>query len=1093
MIEVSESIITNLLRASAGLSIAALLVWASVRLLHLRAARVEQWAWLSVLLQGIILYPVPITITIPFFVAASSAHHGLADSAARAADPDPRASERDGTAGRRSGSPSDLSRGDDRQRGARVAPVGPQVAGREHRIPVSLVALGVWAGGMAGLTALALLRYRAFAVRLRATCDPTPEWLDQWKRILDEFQISKPVPLRVSPDAGPALCLLPSGYRLVVPEALWAELAPAQRAAILRHELAHFQRGDLWTALLARGLAVIHWFNLLAWWALSRFEEQSEFVCDQIASRDEPAAFAEVLLRLGSARKPWIAVARSAHAGSLFTRIQRLLRDADHAPRWKCTTLVAVAVAALLASALRFQPAAESATQVADSGARQTQAGAGTSLPARAVVQIGTDDLRTRERLQDIEFTPDGKLIAAAAASNADFPRIALFDIKTGREVKRLTPPDRKGGGYGCIAISHDGSRLIAGDNGGNVTIWDLINARMLARVKLHGGGGVVNGVVVDESSYIPIVNAVAFSPDGTIMASAGADGAIHLRKIERPTEVLRDFRTERIPNGGPRMAGMAGGMGRGGPPANTGFEQVRSLAFTPDGTILIAGTGIRASILGWRVKDGQLVRRITRAHGNREGSRGGSVDLLGVTPDGRFLISAGGCSVPVNLTSLTRLAERFARVALSEVRVWELETGRLVKDLTGGDHQGLGHATLSRDGARVALADLGELRVIDTDRGQTVQTIMVPRSGGVRPAISPDGTLIADAADNTVNLFDAGTGKPLFRDDRTPVGEPLCAAWSPSGDRIVTGHHDGMVRIWNSATGELQWSKALAADGDDVMPPNFVTFSRDGRRIIIAGGEHFQPGGVAIYEATRGLLVRRFDFKQITHAALSPDREMLVIAVAGNANIVAQLVGLELETGRRLWPAQSDDKSGIMLQLRAIQFRPDSASFDVAMCNGVVAHFESRTGRELGRFRADWRPAPVQKADPPMRLPQVLWLGTFSADNRTLVTSCADHVYVWDVETGKMRTKIHRAHKWGTYLALAPDGKTLATCDERSADDYGSDTIRLYDIETGHELLTLDPPDNRAVVMTFSPDGKKLFTAFQRGSGMVWDVRPTR
>jgi WD40 repeat protein len=162
-------------------------------------------------------------------------------------------------------------------------------------------------------------------------------------------------------------------------------------------------------------------------------------------------------------------------------------------------------------------------------------------------------------------------------------------------------------------------------------------------------------------------------------------------------------------------------------------------------------------------------------------------------------------------------------------------------------------------------------------------------------------------------------------------------------------------------------------------------------------------------------------------------------------------------------------------------------------MCNGVVAHFDARTGRELARFRADWRPAPEQKADPPMRLPQVLWLGTFSADNRTLVTSCADYVYVWDVETGKMHNKIHRTHKWGTYLALAPDGKTLATSDERSADDYGSDTIRLYDIETGRELLTLDPPDNRAVVMAFSPDGTKLFTAFQRGSGMVWDVRPTR
>ena len=74
--------------------------------------------------------------------------------------------------------------------------------------------------------------------------------------------------------------------------------------------------------------------------------------------------------------------------------------------------------------------------------------------------------------------------------------------------------------------------------------------------------------------------------------------------------------------------------------------------------------------------------------------------------------------------------------------------------------------------------------------------------------------------------------------------------------------------------------------------------------------------------------------------------------------------------------------------------------------------------------------------------------------------------------------------------LALAPDGKTVATTDVRSDEDFGEDTIRLYDVETGDPVLTLEPADDRADVLAFSPDGTRLLTGSERGSAIVWDVR---
>ena len=145
----------------------------------------------------------------------------------------------------------------------------------------------------------------------------------------------------VSREAGPALCWLPSGYCLVVPESLWAALEPAERASILRHELAHYRRGDLWTTLLARCLAVFQWFNPLAWWAVARFEAQSEFICDRTSSGGDPMAFAATLLRSARSSKP--GRHRAVRRERQPVRAIRTV-DSPQPARWKCALPVAVAV-----------------------------------------------------------------------------------------------------------------------------------------------------------------------------------------------------------------------------------------------------------------------------------------------------------------------------------------------------------------------------------------------------------------------------------------------------------------------------------------------------------------------------------------------------------------------------------------------------------------------------------------------------------------------------------------------------------------------------------------------------------------------------
>jgi BlaR1 peptidase M56 len=139
------------------------------------------------------------------------------------------------------------------------------------------------------------------------------------------------VPLAVAEEAGPLLCRLPGGYRLIVPRAHWQLLEPSQRLLVLRHELAHIQRRDVWKSLGMRVLALPHWFNPLVWQIIRQFDECAEWACDEAAAQSAPEQipnYARALLQLVSRSRPVFFATRAAREGGLAYRIRRMLQPA---------------------------------------------------------------------------------------------------------------------------------------------------------------------------------------------------------------------------------------------------------------------------------------------------------------------------------------------------------------------------------------------------------------------------------------------------------------------------------------------------------------------------------------------------------------------------------------------------------------------------------------------------------------------------------------------------------------------------------------------------------------------------------------------
>ncbi|MCA9219457.1 MAG: HEAT repeat domain-containing protein [Planctomycetales bacterium] len=197
---------------------------------------------------------------------------------------------------------------------------------------LSRAAISIWLIGMAAMILLALADYGRSVRRSRRWRVANGVWRDEWQRLLAEAGVRRTIPLLAADDSGPMLTLLPRGYVLVVPSRFWSRSNPSEREAILRHELSHLLRGDIWKTWLVYLLALPQWFNPLARGAARDFREAGEWLSDRDAART-PALridFLRALSRLVELQRPCTSVAgHCAHAHPLLFRVRRLLDDSS--------------------------------------------------------------------------------------------------------------------------------------------------------------------------------------------------------------------------------------------------------------------------------------------------------------------------------------------------------------------------------------------------------------------------------------------------------------------------------------------------------------------------------------------------------------------------------------------------------------------------------------------------------------------------------------------------------------------------------------------------------------------------------------------
>jgi WD40 repeat protein len=288
---------------------------------------------------------------------------------------------------------------------------------------------------------------------------------------------------------------------------------------------------------------------------------------------------------------------------------------------------------------------------------------------------------------------------------------------------------------------------------------------------------------------------------------------------------------------------------------------------------------------------------------------------------------------------------------------------------------------------------------------------------------LSGDGKWLASASDD-LSLWDAGSGRRV-----ATLQQPswvTVVAFSPSGQLIATGHDDGQVRLWDTASRRL-----LRELPGHTHPVSALAFRSDGKALATAGEDRI----IHLWEIDNGKLLGtlRGHTDRIPALAWSPSGDRLVSA--------------GWDTTARVWDVRSGEPVILLNshadQVNLLAFSPDGKQLACADSANRIHVWQTAT----------WKTQQVLNEGGEETRCLV-----FRPDGKLLASGGAEQViHLWDPDNGELVSGPDGTARHS--IAVVPSSAGL-----RLASSGGGTALHAWDVATGKPLIPGDVPGVLAV-----------------------------
>jgi WD40 repeat protein/transcriptional regulator with XRE-family HTH domain len=634
--------------------------------------------------------------------------------------------------------------------------------------------------------------------------------------------------------------------------------------------------------------------------------------------------------------------------------------------------------------------------------------------------------------VQALAVTPDGRTLAAADADgtlrlwNIAAPE---YPVPLGQALLDLPHYQQF-----AVAISPDGRLLAVSGGQKTISLWNITDPQDPKALPALTGPA-------------DTVFSLSFSSRGSLLAAASADGNVYLY------------------NAAADAANTAGATSpstilAAGPSPNEGAQ---SVAFSPDGAILAAGTTGGALRL-WSIAAGHEPAPVPSPP-----TLGASVLSLAFSPNGRTLASG---------TQDMRL--QFWTVSAAEPG-------------SGANAR----ANASASGSAAITADGPAL----TAGNSWVNAL----------AFSPDGTELAvGTSAKSVQLWNTATHTLV---GALPHPEPVASvAWSGT-HTLISGCADGLLRLWSLP------SPQLAAGGI----VNSIAFSPSGNLLAVAGGTlrlwdplsrqpvtgPFGPAGLSAeavaFSPRASLLAEGLSNGTIQLWNVSDPAHPAAVGAPWRASATGNVEAVAFSPDGRTLASGGDDGTARLWNVtdpahpapgapNPVLARFGGGVYSVAFSADGAMFAAGSVDRSFRLWRVTGPGAALPEGTPITYRPNYVYSVVFSPDAPVLAVGIANGtVELWNI-TDPAHPALYGPPLIGPSgymyaLAFSPDGTTLAG----AATDDNLWLWNVADPRAPAVLATLTNATDSLFVVAFSPDGNLLAAGGADGYVYLWQPVPQR